>query len=397
MLHDDKMNNFPDGYPLICINGIEALAHHKPLNELTNLFKFLDFCVYAADNQLAHVFFITTYHFAKFELDKHDGWRHRREFVDFPYIPERNIKKFLSEKVNSYFQQVIDRPLSEIDIEHIVQCVGGSMTDVNAVINNFLTGYSCYDILDRMVADSVNELSEHMTKLLRAANEAKEKDAEEQLLKKYKRFWQLMEVLSSAQAPVPRIDLINQIFHQSAAELDEYEMSQLISYFHRKFAFRNRFRERLDKEEDPHDDAFTVSNPNSAAPKIGLELLKNRVEDVSVLPGSPRMKMAFKLVMSDPKILEQNKLVNANLKKKKLKSQANEFHDTLHELQGRKKDIILELDRYLSHLKVCETIFGREEVNPVINELWLSRKSVEDQMDSTKIELEHVEKEISAH
>jgi hypothetical protein len=93
----ERQNGYKNGYPLICINGMESLEMSieksgkdkvdHPYVFVTNfrqekdkgkseskydynVSKFLDFCVYLADNRLAHVVINTTRDYALLVMDK---------------------------------------------------------------------------------------------------------------------------------------------------------------------------------------------------------------------------------------------------------------------------------------------------------------------------------------
>jgi hypothetical protein len=75
-LRQEKEKGYPNGIPVIWINGIEAVEINNEENEKdkdqfeTGLSKFLNFAIYASDNKLAHIVLTTTFDFSEKFLDK---------------------------------------------------------------------------------------------------------------------------------------------------------------------------------------------------------------------------------------------------------------------------------------------------------------------------------------
>eukprot|EP01125_Pyxidicula_operculata_P011959 TRINITY_DN3919_c0_g1_i1.p1 TRINITY_DN3919_c0_g1~~TRINITY_DN3919_c0_g1_i1.p1 ORF type:complete len:479 (-),score=51.06 TRINITY_DN3919_c0_g1_i1:75-1511(-) len=274
VLQREKDLNWPNGVPLICVDDIQKLVlcsgsaadvqHGLKALEQTDPYvaKFIDWCTHLIESKLAHVVFITTASHL-LELEVIASFRHKRALVWINHPTPEGIKGFLKEhfelmvpKINPNTNQTvastpsISKPTDE-QIDWIVRCIGGHMDDLDQVTSALLRGETFHILLRRMIAESINFVEGILESILKSASITTNPLDRIKILEKYSRLWRLMENLRD-HPYVNRRDLINVIFKDNVAELDQYVEYDLVSYLSRGISSR--------QDHDIHEGVIDVYN-----------------------------------------------------------------------------------------------------------------------------------------
>lgn len=349
VLSDQKRMGWPDGIPVICINDFHFLGSSNDLNlrskniyEDKQILKFMDWCLFLTDNKLCHVVFVTSFSFCHLELDTHSAFRSRREVLKFGYASVSTVRHHFK-KVNQLLTQHFKEPLTESEIKRLATFVGGQVKDLDTVITGLLRGYTPSQVIDYMISDSLQIVSDSLESCLRPVISA---DGEEQALEKddafekYLRLWRMIELIAQ-NAIVSRSDLLRIVFQENVSELEAYESSGLVAYVHKKPISMS-----LSAEMDAED---TVSSLARLAPEF------------MVSAGTPRLNMAFQILRKDEKAGAQKRSLEIKLKKKKLEKEEKELNETKKQLLEERKELVNETQSLLRYHQEFQSLFGEEE------------------------------------
>lgn len=264
------------------------------------------------------------------------------------------------------------------------------------------------ETVDRLVADSVLEVSRTLEVTLEEANSAssKDKSLEKAAWEKYIRFWNLMKLLTERNA-VPRSELIHTLFKDQPSELDLYESTIMISYIQRLAVespmkiFINHVKQEMD-EGNLHvegdltaDTTVQPANYNIDFVDDPLKRAQQRLDGVEVVPGIPRMRIAFQSVLNDTRMKEQTERVEKNLKKKDLKSDKKDYTEELEKLLLRKMNIVDEQQKFLETSDKFKELYGeanflnkKERIPEEFSKLQQEIDKVQAKLDKVSSDLE---------
>lgn len=66
-------------------------------------------------------------------------------YVNYPKI--ELVEEYLKKEVNNYLRKISVRALTEVEVQHIVNCFGGCMTDIANCITAYIRGVSPFGII----------------------------------------------------------------------------------------------------------------------------------------------------------------------------------------------------------------------------------------------------------
>ncbi|KAL6072902.1 hypothetical protein QOT17_005164 [Balamuthia mandrillaris] len=432
VLAKEKAKGWTNGIPLLCINGFHYFGSSNDLNlrhkniyeEDKDLLKFMDWCLYLTDNKLCHVVFVTSFAFWRSELDTHAGFRSRREILEYGYSSTPVVKNYLQEKVNTRIKELGRRvPLSEDDIRMLATCVGGQVKDLDTAISGIFRGFTVPQVIGHMVTDSLQYVETALESILLSASTSKLSigssfptggiDTETlankiAVFQKYLRFWKLMEVFSS-RTNVSRRDLIRHVFQEHVHELELYESANLVAYSHRK----RKHQERKEQPPTPttaadgsggadgkamEKDGEATATPKhvSAKSEVAALLTSEELPELMVTAGSPRLHIAFQVLLQDPRMAAQKRWIELQVKKHQQKEKKERLMEQRSQLMEERKELVKETEIMLHYSEQWLQLFGEAHTVEKKQSLATQLRLINDKIVATVTELEATEKAMQA-
>jgi len=286
---------------------------------------------------------VSTFAFTHEVLDKHIALRTRRELHDIEYPQHEGVKEFITTKVNEYIkQQGKVQSLMDLEIDYILKHIGGHLKDLDAVIASVMRGYSAVEAVDRLLSDSVQYVYWEIEKILNTINvTGTDKD---EAVQKFLRFWKMMMTLSAKEEGVNRRKLVLEIFtSQHAKELEYYEQAGFVAYHNEKVGPVPR---------------LLLAGSSSGRKIAELESSQSSLESVRVTAGSPKVRLAFQLVLGDLGAVKSTKELYIELEKKKLNNRLKETLEKRKQLVGEKETWIKLAQTFISQDATWKESFG---------------------------------------
>ena len=121
---------------------------------------------------------------------------------------------------------------------------------------------------------------------------------------------------------------------------------------------------------------------------------KENVVSVSVIPGRPILRMAFKLLLQDERMKEQTARVEKSMRKKELKDERKDVFEDIDRLLIRKRDLVEEQRKLLENAEQFERTFGVDELNKQKAFLPLRLHKVQEELENLETRLEVIRNEL---
>eukprot|EP01104_Vermistella_antarctica_P017266 TRINITY_DN6090_c0_g1_i2.p1 TRINITY_DN6090_c0_g1~~TRINITY_DN6090_c0_g1_i2.p1 ORF type:complete len:790 (-),score=154.91 TRINITY_DN6090_c0_g1_i2:199-2568(-) len=422
-----KNKGWPNGIPVIIVNDIHDLgpAQIKKKSASSDLssiltrkknmaflddphmLMFVDYLIHLVDTQLSNVLLITTYSFVHQELDKHTGFKLKRELASLDFPPAETLQRYLLHGFNDTLKANNQTPLSTKEVLFASSALECNGTDVDILTSALLRGASCIPKVKSMLGDSVQQIEDKLEDLLEAAHTAKHSDDDvnieihDELLRKYLRFWSMMGRFAvSDYGAVPRRHMIQQVFGGHAYELEEYEDESMITQ-HNLNALPtttslNVVQDDHTESEAEDDNDYTsevsslydileetvgvshaeeeekTAKPARFARKYasdhvlrGYDSMSpasvDQLEGIQLKAASARLNLAFSIVCNDKRLTLQRDQIMTMLRTKRLKLQAKDIAEEKKALLDEKKLLIDDTKLFLSELDAYKEVFGDDE------------------------------------
>lgn len=232
-----------------------------------------------------------------------------------------------------------------------------------------------------MVADSMEKIENVLECFLADASNAKrdgKKDLEKYYLEQYMRFWNLMQLFSKKSSE-SRLNIIRSVFKDNPLELDQYQGAGIIYYIVKPTSVQ--ISDEVTQKE-------IVPSSSIKSDKSPAEVVINQIESVYVIPSIPRIRMAFSILLNDPRVKDQTTQVVKTLQKQELSKEKKEVLEEISLLDSRKRDLIKEQQLYVENYSSYQSFFGSVELERRKN-LLLQKTDKVDQI------LEQLERRVS--
>ncbi|PRP88102.1 hypothetical protein PROFUN_04193 [Planoprotostelium fungivorum] len=332
-LRQEFERGWPSGVPVICLDDIHRLGTCNDLDlgkggkvsDVPHFLKFMDWCIHISDSKLAHVVFVTSYSFAHLDLDTHAAFRRRRSMICIDYAENEDVKRFFTEMSSNF--EAFQKPLPSEAVDNIVGCIGGNLEDLDRVVTGLTRGDAYFNILRSMLTDSIVQIEDHLESILETASKTTNDAEKYQLFEKFIRFWNLMEILHKDRYVNKRWIVVNIFHHQHTEELENLLQAQLISFVNERFA-----------------------DPISKKPDSIFSLLNSSLDSIALTAGSPKMKMAFGLLLKDEKMMKQRRWVQQQIDLRALRDREDKL------IHDRKNT----MDEYIQRFGHLEKLVGKE-------------------------------------
>jgi len=327
--------------------------------------------VHVSDNKLAHIVYITSYAFAHFALDTHAGFRRRRSLICIDYAEPDIVKQFFNEVTNTeLFQKKL---LSPEAIENIVGCVGGQVEDLDRVITGLTRGDQYFNILRSMLTDSIIEIEDHLESILEQASQTNDEQVKLQVYERYLRFWNLMDILNKERHVNKRNIVVNVFYHQHTEELQSLLSSHIISFVN------ERFPDSIGKKPDSI-----------------FSLLNSSLDSIAYTAGSPKMCMAFGLLLKDEKMVKQKKWVMQQIELRSLREREKECHQNRKALLEERSQCLVHLEKIIEAEEKWIRAIGEDALKQRKERILLEQSQLETRIDEENKILAAIRMEISA-
>jgi len=377
VLRNEKEKGWQDGVPVIVLDDIHRLGscndmelQNAKVSDDVNFLKFIDWCVHVSDSKLAHVVFMTSYTFAHLALDTHAAFRRRRSLIAIDYAAPGIVKALLNKLANQEFSK---KPLSPEAIDTIVGCVGGQMEDLDRLITGLRRGDAYYNILRSMLTDSIAEIEDHLEGILEEASKSQDEQVKQRAYERYIRFWNLMEALHKDGHVNKRSIIVNIFNHQHTEELESLLASHTISFVN------ERFPDSIGKKTDT---IFT--------------LLNSSLDSVALTPGSPKLRMAFGLLLKDERMIKQRKWVGKQIEIKSLREKEKDCLQKRKTLNEEIMQYLLQLEKISAQEDKLAAIIPLEEIQKRKEKVLEQHKQAMQTLENENKALEEIRAEITA-
>jgi predicted transcriptional regulator len=223
--------------------------------------------------------------------------------------------------------------LDDKEVKYVIKHIGANITDINTLITDLMRGDTVVDAVDRMVMDSVKKVTFLLEHIINEAAAEHDNDKRSKILEKYVRFWEMMKLFSQLNA-VSRAHMVRSIFLEQPAELDHYEQTQIVCYWQKKT-----------------ENALTTGDIRDRV----------KISSLVVMPGSPRLLVAFQLILQDTRMKEQQVKNEWTLRIKQLTDKKKRLVEDSSRLQGLKRDYSNEYWKLFELGDKIKTNIGEEE------------------------------------
>jgi hypothetical protein len=438
-LQECKAKKWVDGIPLIClddvtVNGIKNAQGNLELDMFWT--KFLDWCAYICDAKLAHVVFVPSQAYEPHSpLYDHPIFRSKRIllFVDYPSAEKvrHYVHKFITEQCPSASNSPAH--LAHM-VDWIVNCLGGQLDDLVHILGALGRGDKYGAVLRRMITDSVSTLEERLEQVLSEAhNPANHK---EDVYKKYLRLWSAMEMLRDNEV-VNRRDLVRHVFKEHTVELKQYVEWGLMSYANQKAeiddgantaetaaisviasaeassaatpttAANTSVTTSLSESSrradyplwwnstttpatTPKDESSQEPPSGTTAPRRHSTLLNASLESMLVAAGSPRIRIAFDLLLKDERLADRKEAMVIHLQVKSLQDKLDKIEVNKKQRLEELQVVLNEMNRLLTLLSVWREEFGSEFVESRKKRLMLQETEIHQSLNSLQQETDRL-------
>lgn len=148
------------------------------------------------------------------------------------------------------------------------------------------------------------------------------------------------------------------------------------------------------KELEAHNQLVELSKDKSLQLDDSALQYDQGFEDTMVLPGSPRIRLAFFIILNDPQLKTQTAYVQNKQKKNKLEKALGELQNKTKELRESKSGYLEELDSFLSFKKTAtpetETSTWEQRIVSKLNEIGPELIAVEKQLEETTKQIDEL-------
>lgn len=338
-----KESNKDYDIPIICLDNFH---HQFQVNENIDPFwaKLMDWFMHVTDAKLAHVVLVPAIGFSYPHLFELPGFRSKRVtiYVDFPRIERIRayIKDVCStmeiEGVETYYER-------KKMIDWIANCVGGHMDDLMQTLYAIYKGERYGNVLRRLITDTVSFVEEKLELILSEADGAKDSKTKEEVYKRYLRAWKMMDILREKEY-IKRRELVSMVFNEHTKELQQYLNWGLVTYINQRpdiqgvdsassdIEFHSSNENRIpsfwriyDEKAEQVEPTKPEENIDEKDEQVVTSLLNSSLESLLVCAASPRIRIAFDLLLKDNKLLKQREKVKLFLEKKDLQEKLEKF------------------------------------------------------------------------
>eukprot|EP01087_Luapelamoeba_hula_P023620 TRINITY_DN8717_c0_g1_i2.p1 TRINITY_DN8717_c0_g1~~TRINITY_DN8717_c0_g1_i2.p1 ORF type:complete len:747 (-),score=126.94 TRINITY_DN8717_c0_g1_i2:29-2248(-) len=390
VLAREKKNGWPNGIPVICFDGFHYFGSSNDLDlrskniyEDKAFLKFLDWLLSLTDAKLCHVVFETSFAFCHLELDTHSGFRRRRELLQFPYASFATVYRHFKEKINPLLAKKDQLALTEEEMELLATVCGGHTKDIDMAITGLLRGRTSHEMVDQLITDSlqyVEDVHENMLIEGDGIGEKKKKNEEDEkqqakekhnIYAQYLRLWKLVEIFNN-RSSIPRRDVIRHVFQDNVHELENYESHGLVTYVQQKIytPFSPTPAPSIDCEGA---DEKLKPKAEESGPKPEDEIPRAvrmfQSPEVLLTPGTPRLHIAFQILFRDPRVREQTRWIELQVKKKQLDCKLDKLKEERLACRQEKAEMIHETRALLEFKDEWQQSFGMNDFNQKRDEL----------------------------
>jgi len=184
-----------------------------------------------------------------------------------------------------------------------------------------------------------------------------------------------MKLLSEREY-ISRNEIVSSIFSDNPSELKAYEAGEII-HFTRKLVAHN--------SEHLKSFKYIASEP-------GLAILQQHTNPVWVSAALPRLRMAFRYILSDPKCIKHRDSVKSSLKKKKMKKKKEDCLTDRNLATIRRSELFNEQNFLLSNANQYKNVFGEELFQKNAKEISTKLTEVDTQIVIIEQKLKEIDK-----
>lgn len=439
-LQDCKQKRWVDGIPLICLDDVSILGVKGAQGPELDMFwmKFLDWCAYVSDAKLAHVVFVPSESFEPHSpVYDHPVFRTKRILLFVDYPSTERVRKYVRAFVNEQCPNLDSVPNLGHMVDWIVNCIGGKMDDLMQLLGALRRGDKYGAVLRRMITDAVSTVEERLEQVLAEAHHNKDK---EEVYKKYLRLWAAMEMLRDHEV-VNRRDIVRHIFKEHTTELKQYVEWGLMSYANQKaeiddgdgdsvkVAANSGSNEGIALSSLQSPSAPPVSaSPLSMDPKTAVAaypawwtservpsktpspssssdgaatpaperrthstLLNASLESMLVAAGSPRVRIAFDLLLKDERLADRKEAMTIHLEVKSLQDKLEKIEVTRKQRFDQLQVVLAETDRFLANINAWKEVYGLEFTESRKSRLMKQENDIHQTLDSLQQDSERLQ------
>jgi len=307
----------------------------------------LDWTLHIADAHLAHIVFVTSNSLAQLDLDSHSIYRNRRSLIWINYPSPNKTKDYILKE----FESQPDLVPNPSNIEWIINCIGSHLEDMDLVISAIKRGEAIYNILRRMITDSITVVEEQIEEIIKEAKNSREEN-KIAVFGKYLRFWKMMTILRDEEY-VRRKDIVVTVFNEHVKELEGYIKIDLLSYV-------NRGKQELSTDSTSKSQSEAIVSEKSDDEQVIRFMYSENLDSIFVSSGSTRIRIAFDRLLSDEKYITQRKWVENYVALKKLDHKRIRSEKILVSLLEEKTFITSEISNLIVNAAKWKDEIGAE-------------------------------------
>lgn len=420
--------------PIFILNDYN---HHFKVNGELDPFwlKFIDWTIHVTDMKLAHVVLIPSIGFAHPHLYELHPFRTKRVllYVDFPNRG-RVIKYIKDICSNMDIVDVQTRYERQRMIDWIANCVGGHLDDLTQTLYSLRRGDRYGSVLKRLITDSVSFVEDSLENILAEAESLKDGRAKEDVYEKYLRLWKLIAILRDKEY-VNRRDLVKDIFgSQYTSELQQYIVWGLVTYTNQRpeiqdmdsasselevdYSYERRvpsFWRMYNEDDDGKSEAPKLPNQeeekvDDSSEQVVSVLLNSSLDSLIVCAASPRIRIAFDLLLKDKRLHEQREKVRVHLEKKKLTDNLKKSIEKREQLRTERKGYVVnyrddevwiyffrvleEIEKTIKHEQELFVLFGEDKFKKDKTKLLESLEVLTDELSNYDKDIEIIENDL---
>eukprot|EP01127_Copromyxa_protea_P000791 TRINITY_DN1069_c0_g1_i2.p1 TRINITY_DN1069_c0_g1~~TRINITY_DN1069_c0_g1_i2.p1 ORF type:complete len:497 (+),score=86.84 TRINITY_DN1069_c0_g1_i2:710-2200(+) len=391
-LSQEKARGWRNGIPIIVLDDIPGIFGEQKENAFAQdpfFTKFSDWLIHLYESKLAHVIFVSSY--SGTDVASRYSLRFCSTLVWINFPSKKSITRYLVQEFRlneSAFASHGQELPSDVQLDWIVNCIGGHMQDLDHVQTAVIRGEQWSIAIKRLVAESINFIESYMETILNKAATATE---EEKMYswEKYLRFWDMMKMLRDT-AYVNRRDMVNGIFHEYITELDEYANANIVCYLTRgtRTDLGDSEIEQLDLEEDstPEKEANLAKATVNPDDEERFMLLSEGLGGW-IVSCSSRNRIAFDSILNHQRLQKFKKMIQNKVKAKALTLEIEKMRVELAALKEEQTATQTNLLNFAKEAVTWRELLGDEEYEERKTKLMQKATEKRNKFESTEAKL----------
>lgn len=335
-LSAERDSGWRRGVPIICIEEVHVRGRDMIDTKSPLVARFLEWCSHLAQNQLAHIVFVTSIR-AAMKLEEVAGLQYVRDlmFVDFPN--EKRVRQVLENA---------ETKLTDAEKDLVFEKFGGDMKVLVKVIYAIKRGTPMSLAVEDRIIEAVQLVEQQImwlvSQILDASNDQKLRFDS---AVRFSRFWRLMQMFDH-KPKIRRNELMECIFGIHSRELRGYVAHGILTYTLRSVNHRLVGERRLQ-----------TKFPRTTWP------------DEWITVGSPCMREAFTRILGMPHYRNTYDWAEAVARGSELEEKASELTRAGDRLKDRTADAGKAMETLARNLDAWAGIYG-EGGSAVLAGLW---------------------------